>query len=448
VDDPRFIFLVIKVSNCVPLGMQKVKQVLQKVTYPTWAIIIFVLFVYFYTKELYSISDFGIFYLAVQDFWQGIDIYTKLYTDCNCWHYFYSPFFALSFSSIMTWLSVESASWVWKFVNLILLYRNWVLFAQYYDLKVLNKKDIRYWSLITFIGGLFLIYLNLHNNQMTIFIVWSIFESIRLINNGDEWLGSLILAVGINFKILPIILIPYLLYRGNFSSTWKTLLWFVVLLFIPALFVGFEYNNLLLDKWWGLINPLNKEHNLDVSEKGLTSITTLIPVLFIENYTWDTAFSWSRHIVDLSEKTVVIMVQLARIVIVLYMFYFLRTKVLVAEKIKIKMMWELSYLLIAGVLIFPHQQQYAFYLVFPAIVYVVYAIILEIKVKPRSKFVWGPVLVVMFLLISSEFYFGNFHAFIRYVKLLTYGTLFLIVVLSYLKPDRVLKNIKFLKGRI
>jgi hypothetical protein len=174
-----------------------------------------------------------------------------------------------------------------------------------------------------------------------------------------------------------------------------------------------------------------------VSEKGLTSITTLIPILFIENYTWDTAFTWSRHIVDLPEKTVMILVQLARAIIFFYMFYFLKARAFTSELNKLKIVWEISYLLIAGVLIFPHQQQYAFYLIFPAIVYVVYTVIIEFKIKAKSRFWWTPLLLLLFLLISSEFYFGNFHAFIRYVKLLTYGTLLLTVLLSVLKPTRI-----------
>jgi hypothetical protein len=90
----------------------------------------------------------------------------------------------------MTWMPVEPASWMWKLINLILLYRNWVLFVKYFNVKPLNKKDIRYWSLISFIGGLFLVYLNLHNNQMTIFIVWSIFESLRLMEDNKTWRGA------------------------------------------------------------------------------------------------------------------------------------------------------------------------------------------------------------------------------------------------------------------
>jgi hypothetical protein len=424
--------------------MNKITQFFSRFRYPTWVIILLVLFVYFYTKELRGVSDFGIFYLAIQDFWQGIDIYSKLFTDCHCWHYFYSPFFALSFSSI-TWLPTEPAGWVWKFISLLLLYRNWVLFASYFDLRLFTKKDIKYWTLMTFFGGLWLIYANLHNHQMTIFIIWAIFESLRLLDDNKEWRGALLLAVSINFKIMPLVLLPYLLYRGHFKMAYKTIIWTVVLLFIPALFVGFDYNNMLLTSWFELINPLNKEHNFDVSEKGSASITTLIPILLHENHTWDTAFTWSRHIINLSEKTVIIVVQVVRAIIILFTLYFLRTKIFKPEPSRLKQMWELSYLLIAGLLIFPHQQSYAFYFLFPAIVYVVYAVKVTFKIRDKNRYVWIPILLILFLLISAEFYFGNFHAFIRYTKLLTYGSLLLAVVLVYLRPSKITEQLGELK---
>lgn len=416
--------------------MSKLRKLYSTFRYPTWVIILFILFVFVFTKELYGVSDFRIFYFAIKDFWKGVDIYTKLYGDNHCWHYFYSPFFALSFSTI-AWLPVQQAGWVWKFISLILLYRNWVLFSSYFDLDFFSKKDIKNWTLISFFGGLWLIYANLHNHQMTIFIIWAIFESLRLLDDQKDWKASLLLAVSINFKIMPLVLLPYLIYRGEFKMVYKTVLWSVFLLLVPAFFVGYEYNNMLLISWFDLINPLNKEHNFDVSEKGLSSITTLIPVLFYENTTWDPAFTWSRHIINLPEKTVVIMVQVARLIIICSTFYFLKTRIFNLEKDRLKKMWELCYLLIAGVLIFPHQQQYAFYFIFPAIVYVVYAVIIIFKARVKNRLKWIPILFCVFLLISSEFYFGGFHAFIRYTKLLTYGTLMLIGVLAYLTPTRI-----------
>ena len=53
------------------------------------------------------------------------------------------------------------------------------------------------------------------------------------------------------------------------------LVW-IFLLFLPAAFIGWEYNSFLLSEWWSGINPSQKENVLDFSRAGIGSLVTAL----------------------------------------------------------------------------------------------------------------------------------------------------------------------------
>ena len=407
--------------------------------YPTtWFYTIGATFIYFFTKELFGVSDFQIFHEAMQDVWEHKNLYTILYGDCKCFHYFYSPWFAVSFAPLGI-LPVQIAGWIWKIINFILILRILKLTHSYFNFSDFSRKEVRFWSLITFFGFFFIFYGNLHNHQMTFLLVWGILESLRLIKVEKTLLAGLLLGLIINYKIIPIIIVPYLLYRGNFKAFTYTIGVFLLFLILPAVFIGWDYNIELLESWWNLINPLNKEHNFDTSEPALSSFTTLIPVYFYENYTWDTRFSWSRHIINLPESTVIIWTQLIRGITVLGTLYFLGKNIFKSEKSDLRIIWQVSYLLLAGVMIFPHQQDYALFFAFPGFLYITYYLVV-LKDIDKKRFI--PLLVIvltMSFLYSCKFYLGNFRELFTFLKLNSISATIQLILLFFLTPKKLNK---------
>jgi hypothetical protein len=84
------------------------------------------------------------------------------------------------------------------------------------------------------------------------------------------WLAGFCLALATTIKLFPAFFFPYLLVRGYRRWVTPFAVWTAALLFLPALYFGFDRNNLLLAQWarenvswdvhlaWGL----NPEHSL------------------------------------------------------------------------------------------------------------------------------------------------------------------------------------------
>lgn len=81
---------------------------------------------------------------------------------------------------------------------------------------------------------------NLHFGQMTILILYLSLDAMRLVA-AKRWLvGGLLLAVAINFKTLPIVLVSYLVYRREFSTAIVAATGVVLLFFVPGLWLGMD----------------------------------------------------------------------------------------------------------------------------------------------------------------------------------------------------------------
>ena len=124
---------------------------------------------------------------------------------------------------------------------------------------------------------------NIHYSQITIFILWCTAFGLQLILNNKTIAGSALLALGINIKLLPIVFLPYLIYRGYFKAFTYTVLFYFSYLFLPALFIGFNYNLSLIKTWLSLINPANQNHILDVEERSFHSLSTLLSTLLVND---------------------------------------------------------------------------------------------------------------------------------------------------------------------
>ena len=401
-------------------------------------------------------SDFNVPLHAAGKMLEKIDLYDDPFMDGS--QYYYSPFFALILTpfAIMGEYQelvynnknipeiVEAVNYVeflWLLFNIFFLFRIWRLLQGFVDMKGWSKKA----SLLLFFLTLILVArpldFNFRQVQMTIFLLWASLEGMFLISRDKKWAGAALLALAINVKIMPLLLVVYLLYRKEFKAVGYVVFFSLVLLFLPALFIGWDYNQMLLAHWFEIMNPVGKVNiSPDKPENyfGFHSIAALVNSLFTDNH-----LEIRTHVVDLGYEKAVWIAHALRGVLVVATLYFLRSLPFKAAKSKTHTFYEIAYILAITPLIFPHQQKYSFFYLLPAFFYLVYFLMSQRKAGfvnfslPRWRVVLGLLIVVFALTtLSSDLFLGLDLGYItQYLKLITWGALILPIPLALARPD-------------
>jgi hypothetical protein len=212
------------------------------------------------------------------------------------------------------------------------------------------------------------------------------------------------------------------------------------LLLLPSLVLGFEQNIFLLKERWHLLNPNNTEHVRDTNERSFHSLTTLLSTLFMkESGDWQ-VMNLRRHITEISMQSLWILINAVRVAfVILALLLFRKNK---GEQGRgIRRFYELSFVLLMAPLLFPHQQHYAFFFLFPAIAYLLYFYALKYSpvdsAKNITKKVLASVLIVIFFLLNSRLLLGQFSNYYDHFKTLTYGALLIVGMMAYCKPQKL-----------
>ena len=387
--------------------------------------------------EATRIGDLDIYLGASRDLFNHQNIYTNTYQEW--YHYYYDNVFAILIYPL-SFIPLYWANVFWSIINMACTYRLWQILKEYIPI---NKLTIKQRGIFTWLFAIFIFALwhrNIHLTQITIIILWLSLEGYNLLDKGKIMLGALLIGLGITIKLMPLVFIPYLLYKGRWRESLAICLAIVVLLLIPALGIGWDYNIFLLKERWAILNPANSEHILDVSERSFHSITSLFSTLFVENARNQYSLHIKRNIADVSLDTLKLYINIARLFFVGFTIYFLRSWPFNNTSSKIKSWWEISYFLLVIPLIFPHQQHYAFFFSAPAIAYCLYFAITCLSwstMRVSKKYAWYFLCIIIFFLLSSHFVLGVHQNYYNHFKTLTYGVIFIIPILAWMKPNKL-----------
>lgn len=389
-------------------------------------------------------GDFNIFISASRDLLLHKNIYQIQYNEW--YHYYYDILFVLILSPF-TYLPLYIVKLIWLILNVFFVYRIWKILIDWLPISLLSKNSKILFILLSFVFILRFLRDNFHLAQVTIFILYLTLEGLFFINNKRIITGSILLALGINIKLLPIVFIPYLIYRKEWKSILYTIGFIILFLFLPTVFIGYDYNKLLLVERWQLINPMNQAHILDTSERSFHSLTTLLATLLVKDCGDWHALTLKRNIADISIENLNIVINIVRGVLILFTLYFLRTIPFKNTTIKLQKLYEISYLCLIIPLIFPHQQHYAFFFIFPAstylLFYLVYLFFNKESYKTTKHFRVKKITLIVFIsivyfLTNSHFILGEFNNIYDHYKTLTYGALILMTLLAICNPDKLL----------
>lgn len=390
--------------------------------------------VYCYFETLYH-QDFDIFILATKDFLQGGNIYKNTYD--NGFHFFYGAIFSVILSPF-TLLPIQVARFIWICLNILALIRTWGLINRYFDKLKLASKQILWFNIICIIFSAKLVLDNFHNGQVTIFLLLLMLEGLRLIEQNKKITGASLIALGISIKLLPLILIPYLLFIKEFKTIAAIIVFFFLFLLLPSVVVGFDHNTFLLSEWWHLINPTHVEQVIDTAEPALNGLTSFIPTLLIENVPDNAAFNVKRNIADIDIKSVSLVINVLRLMLVVMTLFFLRRFPFTKATNKLNSFWELSYILLLIPMIFPHQQHYAFLLGLPACMYCVYWLMNQKQQISKMQFNLRLVLLILiYICFNLHLLLGQFREYYDHFKLISYGSILLVILLATCKPFQI-----------
>ncbi len=217
-------------------------------------------------------TDFNVFFNAGRRLLEQENIYTDPHLFGL--KYFYSPLFAWMMA-LMQDMGLYGAKAAWFVVTGLIFWRTMVL--------IKNIVPVRFkWRLPFFFVIMLLmskiVMINYISHQMTVFLLWTILEAYQALEKKQYWLSAFVLCLGINFKVLPLVVAPYFLFIAQdrlkyFISGVGALAFYT---FVPAVFIGWDYNMLLIGEWAKTLNPVSKIHVMQTYEYGFLDISSLI----------------------------------------------------------------------------------------------------------------------------------------------------------------------------
>ena len=350
--------------------------------------------------------------------------------------YRYAPIFGISLYPISL-LPKQLYIFLWLFLNAFLLVKTLMIFREFFP-KILEDNKAFIW-----VGGISILLCariigqNFELGQTTIILVFLSFYSLYLAKQNKDLLAGLMLSLAIVTKIMPVILIAYFVYRGNYKTPLFTILWTATLVLIPTLFVGWEYNSYLIREWFGIIDPGNSEYTLE-TKSGIYNLSAFIYSYFTEMP--DDKIQGHRNIMSIPYETAGIITNVVRVAFILLALYFTKWNPFKVENDWKQVFYEFGYISLAFPLIFPAQNKYSFYYIIPVLFYLcVY--LYQVTRKEGSIWKVKRSILIPFILyfvltnLSSANIIGKqLYDLSQYYKIMTFGILALLITYMQVKP--------------
>ncbi len=351
--------------------------------------------------------------------------------------YRYAPIFGIALYPISL-LPKQFYIFLWLFLNAFLLVRTLLLFRDFFPKLLGDNRAFLVICALSIVLCIRLIGQNFQLGQTTIILVFLSFYSLYLSKKGRDLLAGLMLSLAIVTKIMPLVLIAYFVFRGNFKTPIYTVLWTILMVFLPALIVGWEYNSFLISEWYGIINPSNTEYTLE-TKTGIYNLSSFIYAYFTEMP--DDKISGNRSVANITYQVAGVITNIVRGIFILFTLYLTKWTPFKPLNDWKQLFWEFGYVSFAFPLIFPAQNKYSFYYIFPALFYLS---IYLYQIKKEKGSIWKtkksiliPIIIYFILvnLTSSNIIGKVLYDQTQYFKIITFGVLALLIAYVQVKPS-------------
>jgi hypothetical protein len=393
--------------------------------------VLFLLFLVYQECFVKPNKDFDIFIEAAKLISAGQQCY-DLWLGQAALKYYYSPLFGVLLFPF-THVPQIVYNLFWLICNFFFIYRSMTLLKFYLPLQTLSNKKIRLLYALCILSCARFIMDNLDLGQMTPMLLWGTLESVRLIYLKKIIPGAGLLALIINIKIIPVAVLAYLVYKREYRATALVLVFSLIYLFLPAIVIGYGYNNALLMSWYRSISGTHA--NSIAEDAGRPSLSSLIPALFSPS---EIQFGIKRNFVSLPVESATMVLNISRVLLLLILACLFGRPF---QKIKnsVTLFFDISLVCLATPLVFPHQGKYSILYLLPAYAYTLFTLI-HYKAEALKKGKFAMLLVVLsFILctLTTDGLIGRrLSDACEYLHLITYGTFCLLAAMVILRPER------------
>lgn len=407
---------------------------------------LFTLF-YLISKAITGGNDINVYLHAARQLLFNSNIYTL--NPFNS--YLYSPLFAM-FLSPLALLNATFARVIWMLLNAVLILRLWNIQKGLVTGSFpLNKKYQKVWAVSIFILSFGFLNHNFNLGQVTVLILWLTIEGLYQVRKNEDLKGAVAIALGINIKIIPMLALVYLFFKMKFRTITYAVLLVGFSLFLPSLFIGFEYNNKLLITWKNIINPSGEKYVFENND-GCNSLNALLPAYLydfeeLSNIEKEPDWHLKRQIMNLSESVLIIILQTIRILLMLLipLIIFYRRKERELKHEHLYFFWEIAYLMLIILLVFPHQMKYSMLYFVPVGAYVLFYYLLiiqdRLKINTFEKIVgYFATLCMLVLAIMGRDIIGNYMVnILDYYHFMGINNLLFLIILGVCNPYRLVQ---------
>ena len=126
-------------------------------------------------------------------------------------------------------------------------------------IHALNSPQRFLWWVLSIVCSLRFILHNVEFGQVTILILFLALEGLYQVFYGNKIMGALLLGLGIHIKLLPLVFIPYLLWRKEFLTTALCLFFAALFWPTPFAFGSGTFVSQLFKDWLNTINPMGQK---------------------------------------------------------------------------------------------------------------------------------------------------------------------------------------------
>lgn len=400
-----------------------IKSGLKRVDFYYVLIIIYVLWLFsLKNRQTGGMDDFDVFFHSGERLLNGENIYgPPHYYNLK---YFYSVLFAGIMGSIQA-LGINTVKWIWFVINTALFVRVFIL-LRIHVFKTEKSSVLIFFFLLLLFGKIVLV--NYTFNQISVLILWTMFEAYHLLKKGHWVWAILILCLGINIKIMPIVLAPYIIVMGKkpFQIIGLGLAALLFFLYIPALFIGFETNQFLIGEWLKTLNPVSDIHVMQTYEYGFTDLSSMVTKFLSAEPVY---LEPQVNIADLSKPSLFLITNAIRAALlgsVVYLAFKAKHAVYGVDK---------GFVIAAGFmalipLCFPHQREYSFMFSMP-----MFAVLMLMLAKLKS--VSHYILFMVFIALTGNLVWVDFAGqtavdIFKHYRLITMGMFAIFILYIYL----------------
>lgn len=236
-----------------------------------WAAVILIAAAFYYPKAADSRSAFVRWQPQVLQFWQGTNIYDRMYFPNP-------PIMPITLYPLMT-LPPVAAAMSWFLIKAALT--TVTLLICFDAVRVRGKPLPPFFQTAVLLLALRPILGDLHHGNINLLILFFLAAMYQAWRKGRENLAGLMLGLAIAFKVTPALFVPYFLYKRS----WRTVGWtfaglVLFLLVVPSAVVGPRFNALCFSTWCQrIVTPFIVEGNASPQEANQSMVGVMTRLL-------------------------------------------------------------------------------------------------------------------------------------------------------------------------